>query len=39
MIYITTASILSVFNISPMLDSEGNAIKVVPEFVATSVVS
>lgn len=39
MIYIIAASILSFFDILPMLDGEGNPIKVVPEFIAASIVS
>ncbi|KAF9447950.1 cytochrome P450, partial [Macrolepiota fuliginosa MF-IS2] len=39
MIYIAAASILSIFDISPMLDEKGNPVKVVPEFIAVSIVS
>ncbi|KAF9447962.1 cytochrome P450 [Macrolepiota fuliginosa MF-IS2] len=39
MIYIAAASILTIFDISPMLDEKGNPAKVVPEFMAASIVS
>ncbi|KXN87029.1 Putative lipase ATG15 [Leucoagaricus sp. SymC.cos] len=38
-LYITAASILHLFNISPTLDDDGNPIHVVPEFSATAIVS
>jgi len=39
MIYITAASILTIFDISPVLDEKGNPVEVVPEFMAASIVS
>ncbi|KAF9449666.1 cytochrome P450 [Macrolepiota fuliginosa MF-IS2] len=39
MLYIAAASILAVFDICPALDEKGNPIKVVPEFIAASIVS
>ncbi|KXN84167.1 O-methylsterigmatocystin oxidoreductase [Leucoagaricus sp. SymC.cos] len=39
MLYITAVSILHLFDISPMLDDEGNPIDVKPEFYAESIVS
>ncbi|KAF9445055.1 cytochrome P450, partial [Macrolepiota fuliginosa MF-IS2] len=39
MIYVAAASILTIFDISPALDEKGDPVKVVPEFIATSVVS
>jgi len=38
-LYITAASILAIFDISPALDSEGKPIKVTPEFISASLVS
>ncbi|KAF9451158.1 cytochrome P450 [Macrolepiota fuliginosa MF-IS2] len=38
-LYLISASILSLFDISPALDAEGKTIDVIPEFVSTSVVS
>ncbi|KAF9443424.1 cytochrome P450 [Macrolepiota fuliginosa MF-IS2] len=39
MLYIAAASILTIFDISPALDEEGNPIEVVPEFLPASLVS
>ncbi|KAF9451141.1 cytochrome P450 [Macrolepiota fuliginosa MF-IS2] len=38
-LYLTCASILSLFDISPALDADGKSIEVVPEFAAASLVS
>ncbi|KAF9451159.1 cytochrome P450 [Macrolepiota fuliginosa MF-IS2] len=38
-LYLISASILSLFDISPALDAEGKTIDVIPEFVSTSAVS
>jgi hypothetical protein len=38
MLYITTASILSLFDIKPKLDASGNPINIKPDFITGSII-